>query len=83
MDIVVKGVRHSGPIFGAALIGAAVGMVLVSVQFPIESCGIAATESCAAILWAETWSTRSVVAGGLLIAGGIGSEWWLDREDDN
>jgi type III secretory pathway component EscS len=67
-------VREVAPVVGAAAIGVSVGLVATATQIPTPCL----SESCKAIWFAEAWSVRAAVVGGLSICLAIGTEWRLE-----
>jgi len=82
IERVVKAVRHTTPVFGAGLIGAATGIALVGMQLPTDCALITAGSACETARWASVWSTRSVVGGAGLIGVAMVSEWYLDEDSE-
>lgn len=69
-------VREVAPVVGVAAIGVSVGLVATATQIPTPC--LAVMESCQAIWFAETWSVRAAIVGGLSIGLAIGAEWKLE-----
>jgi hypothetical protein len=67
-------------VFGAFLIGAAIGMFAVGVQIPVECSGLIG-ETCKVLQWSSQWAMRSATAGAGLFGVAFASEWYL--EDDS
>lgn len=65
-------VREVAPVVGVAAIGVSVGLVATATQIPTPCLSV--MESCQAISFAESWSVRAAIVGGLSIGVAIGAE---------
>jgi len=82
MKRVIKAARHLSPVLGAALIGVALGIFAMGVQLGSDCQFVIAGGACEVVQWGSVWSTRSLLAGGVLIGIAFVSEWYLDEETE-
>lgn len=69
-------VREVSPVVGAAAIGVSVGLVATATQIPTPC--LAVSDSCQAIAFAEAWSMRAAIVGGISVGVAIGAESRLE-----
>ena len=83
MDVdVLEVIRHSTPVFGALLIGVAVGMYAIGIQIPTECFNFAGASGpiCSTLEWGDRWAMRSALGGAALFVAAFGAEAAIDRE---
>jgi len=75
-------VRGAGPVFGALLIGIAMGMYAVGVQLNTECVRVAGETVgpvCRTLAWGDRWALRSALGGAALFVAAFGAEAAIDR----
>ena len=76
-------VRGAGPVFGALLIGIAVGMYAIGIQLNAECIRLAGETVgpvCRTLAWGDRWAQWSALGGAALFVAAFGAEAAIDRE---
>jgi hypothetical protein len=75
-------VRGAGPVFGALLIGIAVGMFAIGMQLNTECISVAGEAVgpvCRTLAWGDRWAQWSALGGAALFVAAFGAEAAIDR----